>query len=134
MTTELTQLESAVRDLEEKMAPQMASLSKLRELSQGLPATPEPPVVKKMDTDETIRMENFLLRERMEEMAIQLESLRGEIAKRDLAKNRASFQGYLHDKHGVDASTHKISLDAQTYTLTIEEKPDLTIEEKLDLD
>ena len=79
--------------------------------------------VKKMDTDETLRVENLLLREQMEKMHQQLENLRRELAQKELMEKRHGLQDYLHDKHRVDLNTHKLIVDPQAHTLTISPLP-----------
>jgi hypothetical protein len=92
--------------------------------AHGIPAQPpvpqaSPDVVKKMDTDETLRLENLLLRDQMEKMHQQLEEMRREIAKRDMARHKDGLQDYLHEKHSVDRNTHRLIIDAQAHSLTI---------------
>ncbi len=80
--------------------------------------TPES-IVKKLDVDEMIRMENLLLKEQIEKMFVRLEEMRTKASAESLAKNRTKFQEYLNKKHGVDIKTHQLSIDVQKGLLTI---------------
>lgn len=72
-----------------------------------------------LDTDETLRMENLLLRQQIEHMTQQLEEFRKLKVRRELDDAKKGFQRYLHKKHNISEDVYRIVLDAEKHTLTV---------------
>jgi hypothetical protein len=90
-------------------------------------APPEPPVeenvVIHLDPDDTVRLENYILKQHVETLTRQLEEVlqndRRKDAEKLINKVKDDFQDYLAQKYEVNTDTHKIMVDAKSYNLTI---------------
>lgn len=76
-------------------------------------------VVKNLDGDDTVRLENFILKQHTEQLTRQLEDGRRQEADRIITRVRQDLESYLVDKYGVNTETHRIKIDAKSYTLSI---------------
>ena len=79
----------------------------------------ESPVVKKLDGDDTVRLENLLLKQQVEGLVKSLEDKRRQDIEKVLVQVRKDYQAWLADKYEVDLAVHNITVDAKAYTLTI---------------
>lgn len=79
----------------------------------------EAPVTKKLDPDDTVRLENFLLKQHNEALIQQLEDVRRKDANTTIAQVRDDYQEYLAEKYEVNLNTHVIKVDAKAYKLVI---------------
>lgn len=77
------------------------------------------PTTKKLDVEDTLRMENLLLRKQIEGLTKQLEEFRRNKAEADLKEQHKGLQEFLTDKHKIDTELFKLTLDPNSYTLTV---------------
>lgn len=75
--------------------------------------------VRNLDGDDTVRLENVILKQHVEQLTRKLEDDRRKDAEKILRQVQDDYQNYLANKYGVDTSTHRITVDAKTYTLNI---------------
>lgn len=73
----------------------------------------------KLDGEDSVRLENLLLRQHVENLTQELESSRKEKAQRMLLESRVGYENHLYKKHSINKVTHKITVDAATYTLSV---------------
>lgn len=79
-------------------------------------------VVKKLDENEVLRIENLVMREQLEKQQVEMENMRRELSSRDIANIREQLQIYLYKKHNINPDKHNILIDAQKGTLTVKPK------------
>jgi ribosomal protein S12 methylthiotransferase accessory factor YcaO len=96
-----------------------AKLNGNKAIAAEEPQEKEAPVVKKLDPDDTVRLENFILKQHNETLTRQLEEVRRKDFDKLIAQVRDDFQEYLAEKYEVNLETHTIKVDAKAYKLVI---------------
>lgn len=90
---------------------------------QAQPSPPKYPedqvTTNELDVEDTLRMENFLLKQQVESLTRDLENARREKAERNLKDHRKGLEDFLVEKHEVDSDKFQIRLDPNSYTLSI---------------
>ncbi|TFH22182.1 hypothetical protein E4G67_04730, partial [Candidatus Bathyarchaeota archaeon] len=96
--------------LDEKLTGDKSPMPELT--PEPAPVAPEKPIVKHLDPDDTVRLENFILKQHNETLIRQLEDVRRKDFEKSMKQTRDDYQDYLVEKYKVDTSTHKIEVDA----------------------
>lgn len=81
------------------------------------------PIVFKLDGDDTVRLENVILKQHVEQLTRQLEETRRKDSEKTINKVQDDYQTYLAEKYGVDLTAFTITVDAKTYKLIIKPIP-----------
>ena len=112
--------------LSEKLAGNKMSASQpmgeLKEAVKEMEAVEVPspdPIVKPLDEIDVIRLNNLLLKRRVEALNREIEDGRRATADADDLKDNISLQEFLINKYEIDTSIHKLQIDPQARTLTL---------------
>ena len=109
--------EELPQDVKKELAKKLISSMNLDELINHLgedkPEDANTPTSEhQLTEDEYIRVENIMLHE-------QIEAMRKELIRREIAAKKNALQAYFIHKYAVDENTHKIQLDGTKRTLSI---------------
>lgn len=100
--------ESHASETQAKMEPEIIRV--------GLP---KPPEVIKLDGEDSIRLENLLLKQHVEQLIQELEKNRREQTAIVIGNSKEGYQNFLANKYKVNTKTHNLTVDAAAYTLTV---------------
>lgn len=100
----------------ERMVKEQVAAKMAKQISEQ---SADEPTVQQLDSDDGLRLDNLLLKRRVEELVQELENKRRVEAKNFLADEHRGFQNYLASKYGVDLKTHTFRVDGDAQTLTI---------------
>ena len=73
---------------------------------------PERAVIVKLDTEDALRLENLMLRQKVAAMSVTL-------AEKQAAENKMSFQNHLIAKLGIDVSRYQLQVNSADHTVAI---------------
>ncbi len=75
------------------------------------PEAPEPAVIK-LDTEDSLRLENMMLRNKVAKMSVTL-------AENQAKENQEAFQNHLIVKLGIDSSKYQMQVNSTEHTVAI---------------
>lgn len=76
------------------------------------PTEPEKSVVVKLDTEDSLRLENLILRQKIAAMSVTL-------AEKQAAENKNAFQNHLISKLGIDVTKYQLQVNPTDNTVAI---------------
>lgn len=75
-----------------------------------------------LDNEDKLRLENIVLKQKMEEQAQEIEQMRAELSRRNLNLAKNHLQALLYEKHQYDSEKWTVSIEAQQQKVTFSPK------------